>query len=183
MNYSDLLAAAQANPVDADYHSLRMAYARSDAYMPYASDTDNLQALQAALPAQNFDAALNAIQGLLDFCYLDIEAHMAADYVYTLREETDHANYHRLWARGLIQAILATGNGRDAESAFIVLSIPEEYTLLRVLGFRPAGQRLIQHEGHWFDVLNGQHTESGEAVELYFNIDLPRQWLERNVSD
>ncbi len=100
-------------------------------------------------------AALEAINRLLDVHYLDIEAHMAADYVHTLLEHPEESAYHRAWATGLIRAILATGDGRDYDRAIIVLSVPEEYTMLRVMGFTPTEQSLVQHDGHWFDVLEG----------------------------
>jgi hypothetical protein len=181
MEYQELLAAAQHDPAEADFHALRMAYVRSSAYAPYAHDEEHVEVLNAALPAGDLDAALEAIQGLLDTCYLDIEAHMAADYVYTMQHQQAESAYHRAWATGLIRAILATGDGRGYDTAYIVLSIPEEYTLLRVMGLRPDGQRLEQHAGHWFDVLNATHTESGRPLQVFFNVDLPRGWLERNV--
>ena len=183
MDYQELLAAAQHDPAAADFHSLRLAYARSNAYAPYTHDAEHVEALNAALPAGDLDAALEAIRGMLDFHYLDIEAHMAADYVYTMLHHQAESEYHRAWATGLIRAILATGDGRDYDTAYIVLSIPEEYMLLRVMGFRPGGQRLEQQDGHWFDVLDVTHTESGQALRVFFNIDLPRGWLEGHIGD
>jgi hypothetical protein len=177
MTYDDLLASAKSDPEGADYHTLRMAYARTDSYTPYIQDAENVGKLREALRDGNTGAALEAIDHLLAQNYLDIEAHIAADYVYTLLERYDQSAYHRTFARGLIQAILATGDGRGYDTAFIVLSVSEEYTVLRVMGFAPTGQQLIHHEGHWFDVLNGRHQESGGTISVYFNIDLPRRWL------
>jgi len=177
MTYDDLLGAAIRDPGSADFHALRMAYAQSEGYAPYIHDAEHLEALRAALQADDFQAALDAIEGLLAYNYLDIEAHMAADYIYTRLDDAGHSAYHRAFAKGLIDAILATGSGRDFATAFDVLSVTEEYTILRVLGLRPAGQRLVQHEGHWFDILAAQHPSREEPFEVYFNIDLPRHWL------
>jgi hypothetical protein len=171
MTYHDLLTDAQANPDNADFHSLRMAYAHSQDYQPYIQDETNLQVLRTALHVGEHQRALDAIQALLDYCYLDIEAHMAADYV-----------HHRTFAKGLIDAILATGDGQNYDTAFIAISVPEEYTLLRLMRLKPAGQALQQHQGHWFDVFDVDHAQTGEPRKLYFNIDLPRTWLERGLS-
>jgi hypothetical protein len=182
MTYDDLLDAALQDPASADFQALRTAYAQSKEYAPYVHDTGHLEALRAALHGDDLPAALDAIEGLLDHNYLDIEAHMAADYIYTRLDDEENSVYHRTFARGLIDAILATGSGRDFATAFAVLSVTEEYTVLRVLGFRPAGQRLVQHEEHWFDILAAQHPSREEPFEVYFNIDLPRHWLQDRLA-
>lgn len=180
MAYQDLLAAARQNPFGADYHSLRMAYAQSPDYHPYVNDSVNMNRLRDALRDENWPAALAAVEALLEFNYLDIEAHMAADYVHTRRNDEPKLRYHRAWATGLISAIASTGTGRDFDTAYIVLSIAEEYTMLQVLGLKMGQQALQEHNGHWFDVLDVQHPDSG-ALKLYFNIDLPHKWLSRNL--
>ncbi len=177
--YEALLAAAKANPAEADFHSLRMAYTRTDHYQPYVQDSENVLALRDTLRAGDFEAALEAAHRLLATNYLDIEAHMAADYVYTALSEGEQASFHRAFARGLIQAILATGNGRGPDTAFIVISTAEEYTVLRVLGYAPAGQQLIERAGHHYDVLSARRPGSDETVQFTFNIDLPFNWLQR----
>ena len=182
VTYYDLLAAAQHQPDDADYHALRMAYARSGDYAPYEHDQEHLEALRGALHADDLQAALAAIQGLLDHNYLDIEAHMSADFVHTRLDSPARSAYHRAFAKGLIDAIMATGSGRDFATAFIVLSVQEEYLVLRLMGFKPAGQRLVEHEGHWFDVMAARHPSREEPFDVYFNIDLPRTWLHHHVA-
>ncbi|MCL4239129.1 MAG: DUF4919 domain-containing protein [Anaerolineae bacterium] len=178
MDYDELLAAAQASPAGADFHTLRMAYARSGAYAPYTFNRASVQMLHQALTARDLDAALEAAHDLLSANYLDIEAHMVADYVHTLRGSGEQAAYHRAFAQGLIGAILATGDGRSQDTAFIVLSTAEEYTVLRLLGYQSTMQRLVREDNHAYDVLHGRHTKTGQEVDFYFNIDLPFGWLQ-----
>ncbi len=181
MSYADLLAAAQENPVEADFHALRMAYAQSEDYAPYTHDTDNVELLSHALRADDLSAALTAVLNLLQFNYLDIEAHMSADYIYTRQDDAPHAAFHRAFAQGLLRSIIESGTGRDFSTAFIVISVPEEYTLLRVMGLRHSSQSLSNHDGHWYDVLDVTNA-AGQAAKVYFNIDLPRNWLQRNLT-
>jgi len=180
MTYHDLLAAAQQKPAEADFHTLRMAYARSEAYAPYSHDVEAVEALREALPAADFEAALAAIARLLEASYLDIEAHIAADYVYTRLDRPDRSAYHRGFAQGLLGAIYDTGDGRAFDTAFIVLAIPEEYTVLRMMGLRPGGQALVEHEGHWFDVIDATHAQTGVPAKVHFNIDIPHAWLQHH---
>lgn len=182
LTYENLLAATQADPVGADFHALRMAFAQSEAYQPYVQHSEGVFALRAALQAQNMQAALEACESLLAFNPLDIEAHMAADYVYTALEKTEQSAYHRAFAKGLIGAIMATGTGRDFESAIIVLATSEEYGVLRMMGLASDRQRLVEHHGHWFDVLSARPSQ-GDPVEVYFNIDLPYTWLQARHND
>jgi hypothetical protein len=58
-----------------------------------------------------------------------------------------------------------------------VLDIPENIPL-RVLDIKPLRQALVEYNSHSFDVFDIQHPESGQPVKLYFNIDLPKGWLE-----
>lgn len=181
MNYRDLLASAQKNPQDADFHSLRMAYTRSPEYAPYVHDAGRVDGMGAALRAHDLAAALENALVLLDQNYLDIEAHMVADYVYTRLGDAQESAYHRAFARGLIAAILATGDGRGPGGAFIVISVPEEHTALRILGLKLTRQALVEVDGHWFDVIDTHHPTTDEPMQVYFNIDLPRGWLEQHV--
>lgn len=182
MSYYDLLAVAQREPAEADYTALRAAFAESEDYAPYVHDEEHLNALRDALPAHDLDAALDAIGGLLAHNYLDIEAHMAADYIHIQRGDPAQSTFHRTFAKGLIDAIFATGNGVTFDTAFEVLSIPEEYLIMRLLGFKTTGQRLVQHEEHWFDVLSAKRGDEEPDFELYFNIDRPKTWLQRNIA-
>ncbi len=182
MSFHHLLADAQQHPDGTDYHSLRMAYARSPEYAPYTHDLEGVERLRDALQSGDLEAALLAVGRLLAFNYLDIEAHMAADYVYTMQGDAGRSTYHRTFARGLIDAIGATGDGRSPVTAYIVLNIPEEYTFMRLSGFTPGKQSLVTQNGHEFDMFEVQDPES-QASEVYFNIDLPRQWLEQQMHE
>lgn len=182
MHYEDLLDAAREQPEGADYHTLRMAYVRSDVYFPYRDDTEDLNALGRALHAGEFETALEVIDHMLAQRYLDIEAHMAADFVHLRLGDEARSAFHRAFAQGLLAAIRATGDGQRFESAYIVIDVPEEYTLLRTLGLRATGQATMEHDGQWFDVLTAEDTRTGQASKVHFNIDLPRRWLDGNVS-
>lgn len=182
MTYCELLAGAQRNPDGADYHALRMAYSRSPEYAPYAQDAEQVTALQSALKASNLGAALEAALTLLDRNYLDIEAHMVADYVYMRLGDDAESAYHRAFAKGLVAAIVATGDGRGPGGAFIVISVAEEHTVMRMLGLRMVRQALVQHEDRWYDVIDTHHPQNGEPLQVYFDVDIPRRWLSTQLS-
>ena len=82
----------------------------------------------------------------------------------------------------LVDAILASGDGRSYETAFHVINVHEEYTVLRILRLQPAGQSLREHNGSQFDVMEATAPGSDKKIELFFNIDLPKQWLDRKLA-
>lgn len=183
-DYLDLLTTAQEDPSSADFHALRMAYTRSDRYRPYTQQKGLIAALDSALRSSDLDTALNVAQQLLTVNYLDIEAHMAAAYVYTMQENVEMAAHHQLFANGLIKAILSSGTGRAPEAAFIVIDIPEEYTIMRILGLELASQKLLDYQGQSIDMMEVHQRGAGNdatAFKMYFNIDLPRAWLSRRM--
>jgi tetratricopeptide (TPR) repeat protein len=85
---------------------------------------------------------------------------------YSKAEEYFHKYY------GFITSILASGDGKSPESAYIVISTNEEYTLMEYLGLRVSQQLLTEQKNQYFDVLTGI-THSGEEKQVYFNVDKP----------
>ena len=110
MTYHDLLAAAQQNPQRGRFpHAAHGLRARTPT--PRTATMSRRSRRCATLPAADFDAALDAIARMLEANYLDIEAHIAADYVHTRLDQPDRSAYHRGFAQGLLGAIFDTGMG------------------------------------------------------------------------
>jgi len=172
--YEELLAAAQADPLQADYHALRMAFARSDAYQPYARDAQLVARMYDALRADELGEALAAIERLLEQNPLDVEAHLAAHSTYAQRGNSERAAYHRAFGAGLLDAIIRSGDGRSFATAYVVLDIAEEYLVLRLRGLRAAMQALLHHEDHWYDMIKIEPPTPDGDDRVYFNIDLLR---------
>lgn len=82
---------------------------------------------------------------------------------------------------GHIMAIIASGDGLDYATAYIVTTTSNQYELLSYLGLRSQGQALVNDGGHSYD-LQKCIDAAGNNVELYFNIDLPFNSL-RNTFD
>jgi tetratricopeptide (TPR) repeat protein len=73
---------------------------------------------------------------------------------------------------GIIESILATGNGKTPATARIVTSAHHEYEILQYLGLRSKMQALSNSAGHSFDILTIEAQEDQEK-KIYFNIDKP----------
>jgi tetratricopeptide (TPR) repeat protein len=153
----------------------------SEVYSPYITNSRNIaDSIHSLIKAERFNeaAALGAkwlennlsaisIYWLTAIAYLDAGNKLKAEEFFHKYE-------------GFIASMLATGDGEGPESAFIVISTTEEYTLMEYLGFKVSGQFLSEHKGHYFDILTGI-TPSGVEKQVYFNIDKPFSSLNKSL--
>ena len=58
------------------------------------------------------------------------------------------------------------------KTPFYVITIDEEYTMMKFLGYQFNSQSLQSLDGHKFDVFTATNTKTGEKVKLFFNIDI-----------
>ncbi len=156
-----------------EYFMLYYGQTVSRRYMPYARNerftADSLFSMMNM--GQYAEAAV------LGADYLEKNPAEIAIYHYTGLAYLNSGNYlkadeyfHKYY--GFIASILATGDGKRSESAYIVISTSEEYTLMEYLGLRVSQQLLAEQKNQYFDVLTGI-TRSGEERQVYFNIDKP----------
>ena len=175
--YEVLLEKLKNRDQSLDFKDLRLAYAETSAYNPYGSDKESQKAMFAAIKASQWNEVLKQSAAILDRNYLDINAHFGALLANRGKGVTDKAEFHRFVARGLIDSIRNSGDGKTTETAFVVISTDEEYALFSVLGLRVTAQALINEKGHNYDKMTTVDPKTNETVIYYFNIDKPFNWL------
>jgi len=89
--------------------------------------------------------------------------------------KTEQSERHTAAARGLMKAIFASGDGKAPETAFVVISLAEEYSVIGLQGSKKLQQALINKDGHSYDLLTVA-SKSGGKEEVYFNIDRVMRW-------
>lgn len=178
-SYAELLAQAKSDAASVDFTALREAYAGSTQYNPYDREISALwSSMLTAYGKNDCAAALQDAGAILAKNYLFIDAHVLFVTCRAQVIEPAQVKQHDAMARGLLRSIMASGDGKSAETAFVVISVAEEYSLLGVTCLRPVRQHLLQKDGHKFDVLEAVDT-AGRATSVYFNIDRPAAWFTR----
>ncbi len=177
-SYGDLLKRVKQYDRSVDFGALRLAYAATPEYNPY-SFLPGRKTMFDALQGKKYTEALDAAQKVLDREYVDIDAHTVCKIAYRQMGNEEKAGYHAFVAGGLLDSILASGKISAQESAPAVISVNEEYVLMRALGLKPGKQKLIKEAGHSYDRLEVTDTKTGEELVLYFNVDIPLGWLDR----
>ncbi len=161
----------------------RLAYAASAGYNPYDSASrDSTKTAGEALEKNDFTGAIAAAGDGLKHSPYDIELLIILASAQRGAGDTAKADATRTQWISLIDSILGSGDGRSYETAFRVIDVREEYAVLRILRLQPGEQFLEEHNGSQFDVLKATAPGSDQPVELYFNIDLPKRWLDRQFA-
>ena len=178
--YEALLARAKSGDPTLDYRALRDAYAASPHYQPYGGDTDDARTTMIkSFNAQDCATALPAADKVLDAIY--ITAHLVNGRCFEMAGDNPKADFHRAIAHGLMDSIVASGDGKTEKTAFLVVTINEEYDVLSALRWRLVGQALINDDGHAFDKMEVKSATSAETATLYFQIDRPMAWLSHSL--
>ncbi|KXX69380.1 DUF4919 domain-containing protein [Flammeovirga sp. SJP92] len=102
---------------------------------------------------------------------------------YSLDDMENFRKYYAIYY-GVLESILATGNGSEPESAYIVVSASDEYDILYYTRLNSSGQSLVNEKGHSYDILTTQYNdgEEGKEKKVYFNIDIPMKSLHSSFS-
>ena len=169
--YDALLEKAKKGEGAVDYTALRFAYFETPGYSPYTGMID-YRALWTRVMQQNWPEAAKQAELVLAKNYVDANAHMVAFIAYREQGDAEKARLHRRWADSLIDSIKSGGDGKTAATAWHVISVSEEYAVLRSLSLRAAGQSLANENGHFYDVLKTVDAKNTEAT-YYFNVDKP----------
>ena len=179
-NWLDLLEEAKPEPDDADITSLRYAYALSDEYDPFYQKNGidaAIRETRQAAEAEDWQATLEAATQVLDMNYMHLETHWHLVNACSRTGQQAQAVPHQHFLRSCLRSIHQSGFGQSYPTAYVVISEDEESLFLRFQGAMEGfvGQRqrrYLEHEGHFFDLVQVRHGKTAEESEIYFNLDL-----------
>ena len=172
-SYDTLLAKLTAGDVRIDFTALRLAYSRSKNADPYGADHDKRRQMSAAVIENRCDEAMKVADDILAGIYLSPDTHAAKSSCYRAGGDNAKADLHKAIYLGLITSILAKGDGNSAETAYSIVTIEEEYAVMRALGFAVWAQEYVHKGEHTFEVLSGTDDRNKRTAKVYFNVDIP----------
>jgi hypothetical protein len=175
--YETLLERVKKNDQTVDFKELRLAYTETREYSPYGGDSMAKKKMFEALKQKDYDQTLTNATTMLSANYLDIMGHFGS---FVAQRELGHADlsvYHRWLFESLLNSIKNSGDGKTAETAFVVISTDEEYALFNYLGLRPQDQTLVKEKDHSYDRMTALDPQTNQTVVYYFNIDKTFNWL------
>ena len=175
-SYDAILSQLKSGFTDIDYGQLRDAYAASPGYDPYFRGGQDEKELTEGLKNSDCQKVLSAANRMLDANFTNITAHVYASACSSRLNDVSSAQYHRKVAQGLLGSIARSGTGEEPQSAFVVVSVDEEYAFLATRGYRILDQSLVQYGAHECEAIEAV-DETGVKKTVYFNVDRPWAWL------
>ena len=172
-SFDQRLAAARADPGGVDWTALRAAYAASPAYDPDAGSTPQSAALAAALARTDYKVAAELADQATDHNWTDLRAHMLGMLACAHNGEAARAAAHKAAYTGLLRAVLATGDGASAATAYRVLAASEADVVLAYGHLHLRGETVLQADGHTYHVLTTSHVPDLKVVTVFVNVDQP----------
>jgi hypothetical protein len=170
-SYDALVAELKAGNTMVDYQALRYARAELPGYNPYDALADpNKGDLVRAMAANDADRVEMIATEIIARDYTDIDAHAALSTVLERRGQTEQAAFELAVANGLLNSIEQSGDGMTPETAFVVIGIAEEYSLLGAKGLQVAKQSLLQTERGPVDALDVVDPANNGRSTVYFNV-------------
>jgi hypothetical protein len=176
--YDTLLEKVKQKDPSVNFTELRHAFYESPNYNPYAPMM-SYRPLNAAIAQKNYEEALKIAEGVLAKNFVEINAHIVAEIAYRETGNAEKAAFHKYIVEGLLNSIKASNDGKSKEKAFEVISINEEYGLIRTLGVKPIQQALVEDKGHSYDVITVVDPQTNQQSQIFFNIDKPFKWQSR----
>jgi hypothetical protein len=173
-SYQRLVAAAERGDRPIDWQALRFAYAETADFDPLfgrAQRAARNKKMLEALAARDLVGAAEEAQRRLDQVFVDIDAHYVCYLAYRELGDAAREKTHHDAVIGLVRSI-QTGDGQTPASAYTVISVAEEYSVLFVLGLKPTHQSLFvdKETGHAYDKLDIVEPD-GTPHTLFFLID------------
>ena len=171
-DYENLLAKLKGGDTNIDYTALRMAFVETKNYSFGGADKDEQAKFSKPFGDKSYKNALKEAEKFLETDYVDPDAHFVAYNSAKELNDGQKADFHKTVLLGLLNSIKNGNDGLSAQTPFKVITIGEEYSMMRFLGYKFSSQSLQNKDGHTFDVFEATDAKSGAKVTLYFNIDV-----------
>jgi hypothetical protein len=168
--FRDLRARAEAGEV-VDFGALRLAWLHG----PGAGPEDGLR--RDGLRKEMFEAmkvggdpkiVLAKARELIDISYVDLEAQKARRQACAILHEEPCAEHGHRIEMGMLKSIMQSGDGKSCATGWKVVTIHEEYFVMRMVDARLKRQSLLSEGGHHCDAM--LVDRDGHEQTMYFEV-------------
>lgn len=175
--------AAWEDPATSDsyFDEQRRLYTESEAYDPYGERFGpSLDALRAAIDEEEYAQALPLATKLLTAHPVIQEAHDHASVASIQLGERERGLFHQRVARGLMDSVRRSGDGKTPATAYRIVYLQEELEALSGLaaGRVPQGRSSLESGGKRYDAwqLAPLPGESDPGPTIFFDVDALWKW-------
>lgn len=180
-DYYGLVKTLKNNDINIDFQALRLSYTKTKDYRPYGADDKAKDAAFDALNKKNYAEAVRQAESVLEKNYVDLDIHLLCRIAYREMGNSEKYAFHNAVLKGLAGSLYASGDGLTPEQAIVVISVSEEYFLLKANGLKMVKSSSMMVNGHHYDKMDVENKKTAEKKVIYFNIDVPFGWLNQSL--
>lgn len=147
-----------------DFDALRERYGERDDFLALCERGRPLREAFAALEREDGPGVLAHTDPWLARCPVDIDFQALRAIALGESGRTDESRQQLRWRDGPVDSVLRSDDGRTPETAWRVISVGEEYAILRGFGMKHVRQSLTDD---WRDRMDLELD--GEPLTLYFD--------------
>jgi hypothetical protein len=161
LDFKELKKRAMQHDTTLDFSELRFAFTKTRSYDPYGNKIDKLEdKMRIAANKGDFEECLGSARKIIDREFTNVRAHFYAAISCDSTNMPHAAEFHRwIWTK-LLHSILSSGDGKSPQTAYVVISIAEEYRVLQARGLQLLQQALIEDSIGAFDALTAISVEN-----------------------
>jgi hypothetical protein len=154
-----------------------------DTYHPYGA-SDSKKAFTEIYSNRKYkDAIIKGKEVLLENP-VDIEVTLKMIYSYLELKDTASAKIYGHKYFNFLDVIYASGDGQTAQTAFVVISVDDEYRIVGDLGLNVRAQMLIDDcDLLMFEKRSQRKVRKKKIKQLYFNVQMPLMSLSGTFKD
>ena len=173
--YEALVQRVRSGDQTVDLNELRIAAGEAG----IESDIDARDKLMTAAENHDFKKMAEAADAVLKSNYADLDGHYFAKIAAKELGKPEQAEFHRWVEIGLLQSLRSSGDGQSPATAMKVISVDEEYFILRMMGQQPGNQALGTCAGNPCDIMTSFDPESKQKHTWYFNVKVPMERMSK----
>ena len=181
--YASFVRRAESGATDIDFRAMRLSYIKRASFLRAGAAREQLQALRsemsAAMDGGDTLRVRDTARRILSIVYIDLDAQKALrQSCKLLKDEGCASRYHALEV-GLLKSVVATGDGKSCSTAWEVVTLEEEYFILRMVGFTLKKQE-GPHGSEICDKMIGV-GEDGQPLTFHFGVTPIFQGYQRSL--
>ena len=158
------------------FTKLRFDTAQKSGFAPIWKSDPDRKKIQAAYRAGELDTVLSLSDAWLKRLPIDADIHLMVAMCYKEKGDLVSMCRHLNVFYGLLGSIASDGDGLSEQTAFKVVSLDEEYSLIQEIGGKVKNQKLVGK----FDRLEVERR-GGKTVTLYFDVSVHLKALAKSL--
>ncbi len=171
---ADIQAADMAKGA-ASFAEMRMEYARrAPAGGIDWSIDDEREAVVKSYSEESPKAFIDGSAKWLAKCPVDAKVHLMRAALLLKAGDVSGHFYHRMMYYGLMASIVTSGDGKTPKTAYKVIAVEEEYTMLRHIGAKVVKQGLVKGPCDEMSV-----EINGKSETIYFDVSIAMGGLKK----